>query len=89
MAEHTPSFERCAPLIHVKVGPADVGGGDAHQRIGRFLDPCIGNILDGDVARCVVYDCFHAELPEVRGDGKAPYPVGVMDLPQVFSAVRE
>ncbi|MNO84125.1 hypothetical protein D3C76_754560 [compost metagenome] len=89
MTEHAPGLERCAPLVHVKVGSADVGSGYAHQRVCRFLDPCIRDIVDGDVARAVINDCFHAELPEVRGDGKAPYPVGVMALPHVFSAIHE
>jgi hypothetical protein len=48
-----------AALIHMKVRPADVGGGDADQDIGRLFDGCVVDIVDRDFAGTVINKCFH------------------------------
>ena len=59
MADHLAGFELGAPLVHVKIGSADVGAGNPDQNVGRPFDFRIGNVLDPDVAGSPVNQCFH------------------------------
>lgn len=65
MAKYTSDLKRGTAFVHVQVRTADVGSGNAHQHIRRFLDFCVRYILDRDVPWAVVHDCFHAELPKL------------------------
>ena len=59
MPENAVFGHVCAALVHMEVGPADVGGGDADQDIGRLFDGCVVDIVDRDFAGAVINKCFH------------------------------
>jgi hypothetical protein len=59
VAEPASRLEVGATLVHVQVGAADVGRGDAHEHIGRALDPGIRDVSDVDLSGSVVHDCLH------------------------------
>lgn len=62
-------------IVSLQFGKAaanHVGRGDAHQYVGRLLDPCIRYVLDRDVTWAVVHDCFHVELPETEATKVSP-----------------
>ena len=69
--ELVPDAVRLGRLGHAAVGPqvrpADAGGGDAHQRVGRPLDRGVGHVLDPDVAGGVDQGGAHGWLPNRRG----------------------
>jgi hypothetical protein len=46
VAEDAARLHVGAAFVHVEVGAADVGAGDAHQRIGVAFDPGVGHVLD-------------------------------------------
>ncbi len=52
-------LEAGTAIVHVKVRPANVGGGHPNDHIGRFLDLGIIDGFHGNVFGSVVYDSFH------------------------------
>jgi hypothetical protein len=61
VAEGPPGLEARPALVHVQVGSADVGGGDADENVVRVFDPGVRHIGDGDVLRTLVHDCLHGD----------------------------
>ena len=60
VAEHVALVhERPQDLVEVQVGPAQAGGGDADDRVRRFVDRRVGDLVDADVALAVPGECLH------------------------------
>ncbi len=66
VADDLALFEIRSPFIHVKVGPADVRGGDSHNDVVRVLDGRVGHLFDFDVTGAVVDDGFHGQSSAVE-----------------------
>ena len=56
-------LEAGTALVHVKVRPANVGGGHPNDHIGRFLDLGIVDGIDRNIFGPVVHDSFHGSFP--------------------------
>ncbi len=54
--------ERAEQLVEMQIGSADRRGGDADDRVGRFEDARVGNLLDADIALAVPGQCLHELL---------------------------
>jgi len=61
VAENLPFLDVGAALVHVQVGAADVGGGDAHDHVGGCLDGCVGHLLHSHVERSLVDDSLRGD----------------------------
>ena len=66
-----PQLMRRAPLVRVQVRAADVGGGDADNRVERLLDSRVGYLLDGYVERASIDDGLHS-APALLSFGCSP-----------------
>jgi hypothetical protein len=63
VAQDVPGLhERAEHLVQVQVRPADVGACDPRDRVVRFLDRRIGNLLDPDVTLAVPRNRLHSRL---------------------------
>jgi hypothetical protein len=62
VSEDAALLEVGAPLVHVQVRAADVRRRDADQDVGGLLDPGVGDVVDADLARPVVDECFHGRF---------------------------
>ncbi len=49
-------------LVQVQIRPADVGGRDSNDGVGRFLDLCVRDIVDADLSTTLPCHCLHREL---------------------------
>src|SRR4029453_16881766 len=54
VAEDLALLDRGTALVHVQVGPADVGRGDPHDRVARLFDRRVRAFLDSELARTPV-----------------------------------
>jgi len=59
VAEYLAFLDRRPALVHVQVGPADVGRRDPHDRVVRIRDHGLGYLVDGHPVWPAVDDCLH------------------------------
>ena len=57
---------------HVQVGPADGGGGQADDRVGRLLNLGLRDVIEAYVAQSVEYNGLHFDLPGSQMSGLPP-----------------
>src|SRR5262249_20282887 len=65
MPEHKPGNDGLVSVVRVKVGSADCGPRDPHDRIGRRFDHGIRDALHPDVTRSMENGGFHLYLPSL------------------------
>ena len=66
VAHAAAGLARLHRLVGPEVAAADAGAGDAHEGVGRFDDPGVGDVLDADVAGAVHDGCSHRRSPSQR-----------------------
>ena len=76
MAEHLALLDVGAALVHVQVGTADVGRGDADEDVGGAFDPGIGYVRDGHLARTFIDQCTHGGAATPGRSGQ-PCPIEI------------
>jgi len=72
-------------LVHVQVGPADVGAGDLDEGVGGAFDLRVWHVFDGDLVGTSIHNSFHGQLLELL-ETNVPFP-GYRRTRQSVSAV--
>ena len=65
VTEHDAGLNRSAAFVHVEIAAADGGGGDPDDRVRRFDENRIFNVIDFNVVRFLKNDCAQTLTPYV------------------------
>jgi hypothetical protein len=59
VADHQTRLCAGPAVVHVKIGAADGTRGEPDDHVGRILDLGILDIVDTDLAGCLIHDGLH------------------------------